>query len=164
MCPHTVPRLEADRVTLRPIRLADADALWAIYGDPEVMRYASDPVFTDRSMVLQMIASVQRLLAARQSIEWAIELNATGEVIGTCGLHGFDALAREAQVGCMLGRVHWGHGLMAEALRRLLRFAWEDIEVGDLLADIDDDNVRSQALFRTLGFRRDRGILHRLQR
>lgn len=42
-------QLSTARVLVRPITAADCDALYEVYSDPEVMRYTSDPPFTDRA-------------------------------------------------------------------------------------------------------------------
>ncbi|GKQ99138.1 hypothetical protein KAM461_33880 [Aeromonas hydrophila] len=43
-------------------------------------------------------------------------------LIGTCGLHSFasEAGLRQAEVGCMLARSHWGEGWMAAGYLLLL--------------------------------------------
>lgn len=66
--PSELPTLETERLLLRAMREDDAPALFAIYGDPEVMRYASDDPFPDLSTVSLMLRSVTRLLAEGQSL------------------------------------------------------------------------------------------------
>jgi ribosomal-protein-alanine N-acetyltransferase len=45
---------------------------------------------------------VARLLAAGESLEWAVVEKATGQLVGTCGLHSFDEKHDAAEVECML--------------------------------------------------------------
>ena len=104
--PTELPTLETERLLLRAMRADDAPALFAIYGDPEVMRYAGDEPFPDQITVGVMLRSVARLLAAGESLEWAVK--ATGQLVGTCGLHSFDEGHDAAEVGCMLARSAWG--------------------------------------------------------
>ncbi|MDN4036488.1 GNAT family N-acetyltransferase [Massilia sp. YIM B02443] len=132
---------------------ADAAALFAIYGDPGVMRHTDEEPFPGVETVAVMLASVRRLLAEGASLEWAIVLHASGEVVGTCGLHGFDYGARAAQVGCMLRRACWGQGYMTEAIGLMTRHAVDGLGLRHLNADVAPDNERSQRLFRGLGYR-----------
>lgn len=158
--PSTLPTIETERLLLRAMGPEDGPALLAIYGDPEVMRYASDEPFADLETVGLMLASVARLLAAGESLEWAVVERATGQVVGTCGLHSFDEAADAAEVGCMLARAAWGRGLMGEALPALFRYAGEGLGVRLLRADIDAPNLRSIGLFARLGFAHSGGSLY----
>lgn len=148
-----LPLLTTPRLRLRPMRRDADDAdLFEVYGDPCVMRHASDPPFAAVTDVAALHDSVQRLLAAGLSLEWAVAGREDDRVIGTCGLHHFDTACASAEVGCLLARRHWGQGLMAEALRALVAHARDGLHLRLLLADIDEDNLRSQRLFTRLGF------------
>jgi RimJ/RimL family protein N-acetyltransferase len=138
----------------------DMPALFAIYGDPEVMRYAGDEPFPDEATVVVMLRSVARLLATGESLEWAAVERASGQLVGTCGLHGFDEATDGAEVGCLLARAAWGRGLMGEALLTLFRYAQDELGVRLLLADIDAPNLRSIRLFIGLGFVHTQGTLY----
>lgn len=158
--PSELPTLETGRLLLRPLRDEDAPALLTIYGDPEVMRYAGDEPFPDEATVAVMLRSVARLLAAGESLEWAVVERAAGQLVGTCGLHSFDEAADAAEVGCLLARAAWGRGVMGEALPALFRYAHDTLGVKLLRADIDAPNLRSIRLFGRLGFVHIRDTLY----
>ncbi|USH04399.1 GNAT family N-acetyltransferase [Grimontia kaedaensis] len=145
------PVLSSHRLELRSLTHSDADDLFEVYGNEQVMEFASDPVFTSIEMVHQMLASVARLEASGESLEWAIVEKASNKVIGTCGLHNFNQARSKCEVGCLLHHAYWNKGLMSEALPLLFGFAGS-VGVEALIADIDKDNVRSIALFEKLGF------------
>jgi RimJ/RimL family protein N-acetyltransferase len=147
-----LPTLRTPRLDLRALTTADRADLFVIYGDAAVMAFTSDPAFPDLSYVDQMLASVARLFAERTSLEWGVSLRAEGRIIGTCGLHSFDAEQQCAEIGCILGRAYWGEGLMREALSAVIDFGFARFGLQTLNADIDAPNVRSLALFQRLGF------------
>ncbi|WP_326510922.1 GNAT family N-acetyltransferase [Aeromonas caviae] len=151
--PRELPVLLTPRGRLRPFDGRDAADLFAIYGDPLVMRFVGEPPFPSLATVAQMLVSVARLLAAGESLEWGLVARDSERLIGTCGLHSFanEAGLRQAEVGCMLARSHWGEGWMAEALTALIAYA-RQLGLATLLADIEPDNLPSQRLFRRLGF------------
>ncbi|WP_338769074.1 GNAT family N-acetyltransferase [Massilia sp. METH4] len=155
--PSVLPVLRGERVTLRPMDEHDAPALFAIYGDPLVMRHTDEDPFPDLSTVGIMLASVRRLLASGESLEWAIVPADGGEPIGTCGLHSFDAASRTAQVGCLLRRSAWGQGHMADALGALTGYADGVLRFNGLLADVVVENARARRMFERLGYREDGG-------
>lgn len=70
--PSSLPVLETERLLLRAVGIADVPDLQAIYGDPDVMRYASDPAFMHESEYMQTVASIHRYLVDDQGIEWGI--------------------------------------------------------------------------------------------
>ncbi|HHG3232929.1 TPA: GNAT family N-acetyltransferase, partial [Vibrio parahaemolyticus] len=146
------PDLHGSRIVLRSIQTNDSDDLFEIYGDIETMEFASDPVFTSKDMIVQMLESVVRLEKSGESLEWAIMDQATNKVIGSCGLHSFSDNGDSCEVGCLLNSSYWRQGYMSEALSLLFSHA-KSLGIERLYADIDEGNFRSQALFNKLGFK-----------
>lgn len=144
--------LQNDLLTLRQMEDGDAKALFAIYGDCCVMRYTGEEPFPNLQTVDVMLASVRKLLLEGCSLEWAIVLKGTQDVIGTCGLYRFDQIAKSAEVGCLLNRNAWGFGYMGQALSLISHFARRELELKLLLADVALENARAQCLFQRLGY------------
>ncbi|WP_407333633.1 GNAT family N-acetyltransferase [Enterovibrio sp. 27052020O] len=155
------PDVHGSRIVLRSIQTDDSDDLFEIYGDIQTMEFASDPVFTSKDMMVQMLESVVRLEKSGESLEWAVMEQETNKVIGTCGLHNFNASGDSCEVGCLLNSSYWRQGYMSEALRLLFSYA-KSLGIEKLHADIDDGNFRSQALFNKLGFKAKNGQFQRL--
>lgn len=153
--PDTPPRLQNGQITLRRMHEGDATALFAIYGDPSVMRYTDETPFDSLATVACMLQSVHRLFMAGQSLEWGVVLEGSDTVIGTCGLHGFDDAFNTAEVGCLLLPSAWGNGYMPQAVGLLAMYARDVLGLGNLVADVHNDNQRAQRMFAKLGFQRD---------
>ena len=151
--PTQLPVIDTERLRLRALHGGDVEALFAIYGNAEVMRFASEPQFDEPATVLAMLQSVERLLADGSSLEWGVEQRSDQKLVGTCGLHSFTADAASAEVGCLLARASWGQGLMREALAALCGYARHELQLVSLRADIDALNTHSIRLFEALGFR-----------
>jgi RimJ/RimL family protein N-acetyltransferase len=148
----TLPVLRSKRLLIRALGPADSADLFAIYGDPEVMEFASDPPFAEPGVIAQLLASIERLFRERQALEWGIVHAQEGRVIGTCGIHSFSADGTAAEIGCLLARRSWGQGLMAEALTSVIDLGFSTLGLESLRADIDAPNLRSRRLFQRLGF------------
>lgn len=158
--PEQLQNMSSQRLMLRAMADEDAAALLAIYGDPQVMQYTDEAPFPDLATVGVMLDSVRKLLANGTSLEWAIVLRETGQLIGTCGLYSF--AGEQAELGCLLKRSAWGNGYMAEAIGLLTDYAKDDLHLKRLLADVAPDNVRARRVFRRLGYAEDaNGILCR---
>lgn len=154
------PNLLGSRVILRSIQISDIDDLFEIYGDIKTMEFASDPVFKSRNTVKKMLESVIRLEISNVSFEWAIADLSTNKVIGTCGIHNFSDCGQSCEVGCLLNSSYWQQGYMTEALSLLFSHS-KSLGIGMLFADIDEGNIRSQALFKKLGFKAQSGRFQR---
>jgi len=147
-----VPTLAADRVTLRPLRSDDVYALFAIFSDAEVARYWSRPPMTHLAQARTMLRQVREGYRSGEILQFGIERKEDGAVIGTCTLFHIHAQSRRAELGYALGSAYWGQGYMHEALQRLARYAFEDLDFIRLEADIDPRNEPSERTLLRLGF------------
>lgn len=144
--------LTTPRLRLRAPAAHDRDALFAIYGDPEVMRYGSGPAW---QTLQQADAWLQRAAAGHadgSGLQWMIErLDAPG-AIGACVLFHFHIESRRAEVGYILARAHWGRGYMQEAFGAMIEYAFQTLDLRRLEADIDPDNLASARALERQGF------------
>ncbi len=146
------------RLRLRPLRVGDAEALWAIFGHPEVARYWSTPPWPDDTRGHEMIAGDIADLPHGRHLRLALEPLDGGPLIGTCSLFEFDAQSRRCQIGYALARSAWGRGLMHEALTALVGHAFGPLGMRRIEADIDPRNSASARALERLGFQRE-GLL-----
>lgn len=150
----SIPVLTDQRVVLRPLTQDDRNDLFAIYGDPRVMRYTGEPPFPSVDTVDHMLASVAALARTHTSYEWGIAITAdTGKevVIGTCSLHSFSDDRQQCEVGCLLNAQYWRQGYTREALLVLFEYA-RTLGITTVWAEIDASNTASIGLFADLGF------------
>jgi [ribosomal protein S5]-alanine N-acetyltransferase len=106
--------LETPRLVLREFCVEDAEALTAVLGDRETMRYYAAAL--DRAGVEQWIARNLRRYATDGHGLWAMVLKQTGELMGDCGLTLQDVDgANEMEIGYHVRRDLWRQGLATEA-------------------------------------------------
>ena len=146
------PTLEADRVTLRPLRGNDVSALFGFFSDREVTRYWSRPPMTHVGQARTLLRHIRAGYRSGQGMQLGIERKDNGVLLGTCTLFAFHPQSRRAEVGYALGHPYWRHGYMHEALQRLVRYAFEDLDLVRLEADIDPRNEGSERTLLRLGF------------
>jgi ribosomal-protein-alanine N-acetyltransferase len=155
-----LPTLTGARVHLRWLVAGDVSALHEVFSHPQVMRYWSRPPFTDAAHgeARALLASIERAFTHQTLFQWGIARREDDRVVGTCTLAHVDASNRRAELGYALGRAHWGHGLMGEALAILLSFAFTDLGLRRLEADVDPRNAPSIQTLERLHFQRE-GLL-----
>ena len=151
----TLPTLGADRLSLRHLTAADADDIFAIFSDPEVMRYWSAVPMGTIEEATAYIAHIHYSLRRRELFQWGISLTGSGRIIGTCTLLSVSAPHQRAEIGFAMGCDHWGRGLAREAVTTVITFAFDRLSLHRLEADVDPRNDRSLRLLERLGFSRE---------
>ena len=145
------PELRGKRARLRGPRVDDADALFALFSDPAVMRYWSRPPMTARSEAEGLIAEILDAFEQRAMLNWVVAGN-NDLAIGTCTLFHFDPRHRHAEIGYSLRSEHWGKGLAREAVTLALYWGFRTLGLHRIEASIDPRNDASRALLQRLGF------------
>ena len=148
------PTLTTERLTLREVLADDADDVFAFRADAEVQRYNLIPM-RDRREALSLVRTMQGWYASRYAIQWGITLRDENRVLGLCGLHDWSRQHRRAAIGYDLLRSHWGQGIASEAMREVVRFGFEEMELNRLQALTIVENARSIRLLERLGFTRE---------
>jgi RimJ/RimL family protein N-acetyltransferase len=150
--------LTTPRLLLRPLQDGDAPALFAMFSNPEVMRYWSTPPWTEPRLAHEMIERDRKRLATGEHLRLALVRHGEPDLIGTCSLFSFMPQCRRAEIGYGLAHQAWGCGLMHEALSALLDYAFGELGLHRLEADIDPRNGASARSLARLGFRQE-GLL-----
>ena len=150
--------LRSERLILRPLRAADAPAIFAIRSDPRVMRYASSLPLASPDQAAEFIARDSAALVAGDTLRLGLQRIEDDALIGSCILFHFNEQCRRAEVGYELRHDAWGRGYMHEALVELLRFTFTDLALNRIEADIDPRNTASARSLERLGFCRE-GLL-----
>ena len=157
--PGMLPRLQTDRLELRPCTRDDLDRLWALWAEPEVRRF----LFDDEPVTRERAAEVLEhcLQSADQGLGlWVARLLDTEPVIGCVGLMAVSIAAEydSSLVGAIeplaaFTPAFWHHGYATEALAALVRYAFEQLGLSQLAAVTDVPNEASDRLVRRLGFK-----------
>jgi len=153
-----LPTIAAERVMLRWIDEADESALYEMFSDPEVMRYWSSAPLKARDEARRLVLRIHEGFHSRRFFQWGIARETDNRIIGTATLFYLDSNNLRAEIGYALVRREWGKGYMREALQALLGFAFQELSLQRIEADVDPRNVASSKLLRTLGFKQE-GVL-----
>jgi len=133
----------------------DVDDVYAVFSDPEVMRYWSTPPLPNKEAAASLIEEIQTGFAQQQSLKWGVALLSDNRVIGTATLFRPDFTHRRAELGYALGRKQWGQGYMHEALTAVVAYAFNTLHFHRIEADVDPRNAASIRALERLGFQRE---------
>jgi len=148
--------IDTARMTLRPFRESDADAIFPIVSQADFSKFMSWRAHPDRAHTLTFIERSLAVAAQGEGVVWAIEHE--GQAVGCIGLDGVvwqvNALRYDrADLGYWLAPTLWGKGLMTEAASAVVRFAFEQIGLHKVATRCFADNAASRRVIEKTGFR-----------
>lgn len=152
--PRHPPTIELDGARLRPLRVADAAALYGYLRDPVVTELTSYPAVS-LPMVEAMIERSLHRWASGEPSKWGVALQHDDQLVGTCGFNEWSQVHRWAELAYDLARAHWGTGLMRQAVAAVLEWAFQQDQVDRVHAFVRTDNRRSERLLERSGFVRE---------
>ena len=158
-----LPTIDTERLSLRTISHSDLDDIYAIFSDPEVMRYWSTPPLSTKQAAGDLITEINESFQRRISLKWGISLPSASVLIGTATLFQPDFTNHRVELGYALGRRYWGQGYMGEALDAVLNYAFSELEMHRIEADVDPRNASSIRMLERLGFQREGYLRERWQ-
>jgi [ribosomal protein S5]-alanine N-acetyltransferase len=152
-----LPVLGSAQLRLRPYRLSDAADLFALYSDAMVTRYWSHAPW-EKHQQAETYLTERMALETPAVYAWAIADKASDRLIGTTTLFSLNGPQARAEVGYALHPDYQGRGLAQEALRTVLSYAFDVLQLERIEADIDPRNTASCRLVERLGFKQE-GLL-----
>lgn len=141
--------LETERLILRGWRPEDLEDLYEYAKNPEVGPMAGWAPHSDRMQTLEALKAYME-----SGDVWAIELRETGKVIGQLRMYPNEDkgnfIAR--YISYALSADYWGHGYMTEAVKAVIKYAFEELEIDMLTVFHSPDNVRTKRVIEKCGF------------
>jgi len=155
-----VPTLETERLILRMWSKKDAADLYEYAKNPNVGPNAGWKPHESIMESRQIIKSI-----FWENMCWAMVDKETGKAIGSIGLEKdkFRPDVKSKELGYSLSEEYWGRGLMTEAAKRMIKYAFEDLKLDVLMIRTGDANLRSQRVIEKCGFEYE-GTLRRTYR
>lgn len=144
--------LETERLALREWGAEDAEALFVMLGDAEVMRYVDvGRPWEDIGRVREWVEKLNVSYRARGFSRWAVVEKEGGLAVGSCG---FALLpwSGEIDFGYMFRRDRWGRGYASEITSAVLRHGFERYGFKEVVASIAPENAASRRVLEKLGF------------
>ncbi len=157
------PELETNRLKLVQVKKEHTKSFYEIMSKDEVTRYYGMDSLESIDDASKIVESFQITYESNRGIRWGIVLKETGEFVGTLGLNNLSTWSKRAEIGFELHPSHWNKGIMTEAVKEVLRYSFEDIELFRMGAITYPQNEPSIKLLTRLGFTKEgllRGYLY----
>lgn len=141
--------LETARLILRDWQNNDASDLYDYAKSPKVGPMAGWKPHDTLEESKEILAMFQR-----EKETWALEEKNSHKVIGSIGLHHRikETLGECIEIGYVLSESYWGQGLMPEAVKRVLSFAFLEQGIDRIFVCHFPNNEQSKRVIQKLGF------------
>lgn len=145
--------LETERMILRCLTESDADNLFELDSDPDVMRFLTGGVANTREFIVNK-ALPYYLSFYEQSGAfgfWAAIDKETAEFMGWFHFRSFKENPNETELGYRLKRAYWGRGFAAEGSLSLIKKGFDELGVTKVVATTMALNTRSRRVMEKVG-------------
>ncbi len=146
------PALQTERLVLRDLKETDIPQLFELRSNDELMRFIDrDKAQTeeDAKIFYQRLKSGQ---SDNTGISWAVTLKGDDTMVGNIGFFNIQKEHHRAELGYFLHPKYHRKGLMAEAIKAVTNFAFSDMNVHSIEANINPENEASKKLLQKMGF------------
>jgi RimJ/RimL family protein N-acetyltransferase len=148
--------MQGKLVRLRAYENSDADALFRWFSDEDVTRWLGPPNFPSRAHQERF---VEQASASGADAKYFTIETLDGKLVGDCGLRLIDWKSRKAEFFITIGeKEFWGKGLGSDALRIVIRLAFDKMNLNRLWLSVLVDNPRAVRCYEKCGFVRE-GLL-----
>ncbi|MGF2616141.1 GNAT family N-acetyltransferase [Rossellomorea vietnamensis] len=138
------PLLETNRLILRKLELTDAEIMFDRWlSDERVSDNRVSPAHKSVTETIEKLKTICGQYSNEDFCYWGMELKESGELIGEIDLYDFDEQTINCDVSYSVGPDWWNNGYASEALREVVRFAFNTMNVHKISAAHNTDNPSS---------------------
>jgi ribosomal-protein-alanine N-acetyltransferase len=156
---HPFKNLETERLLLRRVAVTDVPEIKALRGNPETMKFIPRPLVTTDEQALEHFKMIDEKIENNIGINWAITLKGNPKLIGIIGHYRIQPENHRCEIGYMILPEYNGQGITTEAIKAVLEYGFEDLNMHSIEAVIDPDNVASERVLQKNGFVKEAHIL-----
>lgn len=150
--------MKTQHLKLRPLVMLDAEAMFAYTSVPESFQYlrrsAHTSVEEDRAFLRDVLEGY------RQHREFVWGICFQGELVGTCRLFDLRLDEKSCEVSYLIHPTYQRRGIASEAVGRLIRYAFEELDVQKVSARCAVENIGSERVMQKCGMTKGDTLLH----
>lgn len=154
------PIIETKRLILREVTTDDANDMLTYLSDENVVKPMGLEPFQTVEDVWDEISWYKSIYEEGTGIRWGITLKDSGKVIGSCGFLNKLTKHYRTEIGYELSKDYWGIGVASEALKAVVKYGYDHLQLERIEALIEPTNIPSQRLVEKQGFIREGLLRH----
>ncbi|WP_055668592.1 GNAT family N-acetyltransferase [Desnuesiella massiliensis] len=154
---NVFPEIKTERLNLREIKQEDAESIYKILSNPEVIKYDTFDLFTNIKQAEDIIKWFNDEFKQKRAIFWGISLKNESEIIGFCKCE-IEIPKVRADLGYDLRHEYWNMGIMTETLSAVIEFTFQTLDINRIEATVSTENNSSIRVLEKSGFVKE-GVL-----
>jgi len=144
--------LTTERLFLRELQAGDAEEIFRLRTDENVNQFLGRKKAATMDDAHNFIRMIQSNSANEEGVFWALTLIGETKLIGTIVYYNIDWTNCSAEIGYEMLPEYQGKGLMTEALKKIIKFGFEELKFKIITAEPIERNEKSIRLLEKLGF------------
>lgn len=156
-------QFETERLIIRAPRVSDALDVWTAIHESEKELKEWMPWAQQLPKLEETEENIRQATAdfiARKDLRLLLFSKATGEFVGSSGLHQINWSIPKFEIGYWLSSSKAGQGYMTEAVEAITNFAFQELQACRVEIRCDEENVKSKAIPERLGYQLE-GVLQK---
>ena len=149
-------------ILLRSLKSEDLDFLYSIENNINYFQFSDQPKFYSKEVLKEYIENSNVPISVYNQLRFVIDHN--NHAVGLIDLFDYDVKTKSAGVGIIIKEEFQNLNYGSESLRLLISFAWDELDLLYLYANIKSNNIRSIKLFEKFGFIKKDELLFQLNR
>jgi ribosomal-protein-alanine N-acetyltransferase len=149
---HPLPILQTLRLRLQQLEEKDAERLFMMRSNKEIMKYICRPIAKNVDDALQLIKAINASIEKNECANWGIFLQENNLLIGSIGFVRVKKEHYRGEIGYLLDTAFHQKGFMSEALKVVLQYGFSEVKFHSVEAIIEPENIASANLLKKHGF------------
>ena len=147
--------LQGKNIHLRALEPEDLEFVYAIENDENIWEVSNTITPYSKFLIRQYLENAHQDISEVKQLRLAICKTNFSEALGLIDLFDFDTKNKRAGVGIIIqNKVDRNNGFGKEALGLVINYAFHQLQLHQLYANIGTENKASELLFTTFGFER----------
>ena len=146
-----IPVLETERLILRPLKIEDFEDYYEYANDPETAYLGLWQPYLSREDARADLEGLIREYQTERFFWWALEEKTDHKLIGRCELGAYSRFHSRAEVSYALNRLYWRKGYISEAIKQVIQYGFEVLNLNRISAVCLPENKGSQRVLEKAG-------------
>ena len=151
------PELNTERLSLIEIKQNHLNDYYKLFSNERVTEYYNIIPLSNENEAQKYLEWFENRFNEKLGIRWGIAFKGEKNIIGTLGFNNFQKNHR-ANLGYDLRFDFWNKGIITEALKEIIKFGFNELEINRIEAEVMQGNIASEKVLVKLGFKRE-GVL-----
>ena len=144
--------LESGRLLLRQITAEDVNEIFELRSNKEVMKFIPRPLCITLDDAMGHVNMIQHKIEENEGINWAITLKKDNKLIGYIGHYRIKWEHFRSEIGYMILPQFNGQGIVSEAIKLVVEYGFNEMNMHSLEGIIDPENAASARVLEKNGF------------